>query len=73
MEPRAVLHHHESVSRGFDDNPQGRKRLDGEVRLMRDRWGGTLYEDPAYSPNLALDGGGFQPADPPRRRALWAD
>lgn len=72
LEPRAVLHHHESVSRGFDDDPEGRRRLDGEVRLMRDRWGGALDQDPAYSPNLALDGGGFRAADPPRQLPPWA-
>ena len=73
LEPRAVLHHHESVSRGFDDDRAGRRRLDAEARLMRDRWRGLLEEDPAYSPNLALDGGGFRPADPPRRRPPWTE
>jgi len=71
LEPRAVLHHHESVSRGYDDDPARRARLQGELDRMRERWGDRLDEDPAYSPNLSLAEPGFTPADPPRVTPPW--
>jgi len=71
LEPRAVLHHHESVSRGYDDDPVRRARLQGEVDRMGSRWGDRLDDDPAHSPNLALDGAGFTTAIHPRVRPPW--
>ena len=71
LEPRAVLHHHESVSRGYDDDPIRRARLQTEVDRMRDRWGDRLDDDPAYSPNLTLIEPGFMSADPPRTTPPW--
>ena len=40
---------------------------------MRDRWGGLLQVDPAYSPNLDLDHAGFDLADRPRVLPSWID
>jgi GT2 family glycosyltransferase len=71
LEPRAILHHHESVSRGYDDDPVRRARLQSEVDRMRERWGAQLDVDPAYSPNLTLTEPGFAPADPPRVIPPW--
>ena len=71
LEPKAVLRHHESVSRGYDDDPARRTRLQGEINRMRDRWGDHLDEDPAYNPNLSLAEPGFTPADPPRVSRPW--
>ena len=71
LAPHAVLHHHESVSRGYDDDPTRRARLAAEVATMEERWGNNLYADPAYSPNLRLDGGGFELADIPRNLPVW--
>jgi len=73
LAPGAVLRHHESVSRGFDDDPIGRQRLAREVELMRNRWGALLDEDPAYNPNLALDGGSFRLTDAPRTIPPWSE
>ena len=70
--PYARLTHHESVSRGADSDPVRQDRLDGEIAVMRDRWGGLLQVDPAYSPNLDLDGSGFDLADPPRVYPPWS-
>jgi O-antigen biosynthesis protein len=69
--PHAVLHHHESVSRGFDDDPVRNERLAGEVAVMRERWGDLLDVDPAYSPNLTLTGSDFTLAEHPRERPPW--
>ena len=69
--PHAVLHHHESVSRGFDDDPARNERLASEVAVMRERWGNLLDIDPAYSPNLTLTGRDFTLAKHPRVSPLW--
>jgi len=58
--PEARLTHHESVSRGYDDDPTRRVRLDAELKAIRERWGDELTVDPAYNPNLDLVGGGFR-------------
>jgi hypothetical protein len=71
LSPHAVLHHHESVSRGYDDDPVRLARLQREVDWMRDRWGERLDGDPAYSPNLDLAEPGFRTADPPRVGPPW--
>jgi len=64
--PYAELYHHESLSRGYEDSPEKRKRFDKEQRLMKSRWKDVLYCDPAYSPNLTLDAEDFSLAWPPR-------
>ena len=71
LAPHAVLHHHESVSRGYDDDPIRRTRLAAEVATMEQRWGDSLHADPAYSPNLSLHGNGFSPAPEPRVVPPW--
>jgi hypothetical protein len=40
---------------------------------MRRRWGAALDADPAYNPNLALDGDSFGLAFPPRVRRPWLE
>ena len=69
--PHARLVHHESVSRGFDDDPAGKERLAGEAAVMRERWGDLLNVDPAYSPNLTLTGRDFTLAQHPRVPPPW--
>ncbi|MEE2767936.1 MAG: glycosyltransferase [Actinomycetota bacterium] len=64
LAPHARLIHHESVSRGVDNDPSRNKRLAKELKVMQDRWGEFLNADPAYSPNLG--GGGFSLIDPPK-------
>ncbi len=71
LTPHAVLHHHESVSRGFDADPARNERLAGEVAVMRERWGDSLDADPAYSPNLTLTGRDFTLAEHPRVEPPW--
>ena len=50
--PYAEMVHHESATRGSDNVGEGRKRLDHEISLMRERWSLWIDDDPAYSPNL---------------------
>ncbi len=52
--PYAELYHHESVSRGAEDNPEKQKRAQKEVEYMVSKWAKVLANDPAYSPNLTL-------------------
>lgn len=64
--PTAVLLHHESVSRGYEDTPAKQARFAKEVAWMQERWQHRLTADPAYNPNLTLDGEPFRIARPPR-------
>ena len=43
--PYAALYHYESVSRGYDLNPD-------EILFMKNKWGNILLSDPYYNPNL---------------------
>ena len=70
--PTAVLLHHESVSRGYEDTPTKQARFAAEVAWMQQRWGDRLLKDSAYNPNLALDGEPFRLARPPRLER-WSD
>lgn len=68
--PYAELYHHESATRGTEDNPEKKARFAREVAYMHERWGKSLQYDPAYSPNLALDRTDFSLAWPPRVEPL---
>ena len=65
-EPAAVLLHHESVSRGYEDTAEKRQRFASEVLCMQRRWGHLLTSDAAYNPNLSLNGEPFRLSWPPR-------
>ncbi|MDB5028566.1 MAG: putative glycosyltransferase [Candidatus Eremiobacteraeota bacterium] len=52
--PHAVLYHHESKSRGYEDTPAKMARFLAEQRLMRERWRTGEADDPHYNPNLTL-------------------
>jgi glycosyltransferase involved in cell wall biosynthesis len=64
--PYAELYHHESATRGYEDTPEKQARFAKEVQYMKQSWGDTLLNDPAYSPNLTLDHEAFSLAWPPR-------
>ena len=53
--PFAELYHHESVSRGAEDNPEKQARFTKEIDYMRQRWANQLDRDPFYSINLTKD------------------
>ena len=69
--PYAELYHYESASRGAEDTPDKMARSEKECEYMVRRWGELLANDPAYNPNLALDGGIFSFAHPPRVGRPW--
>lgn len=53
--PEARLWHAESASRGRDDTPEKRARLEKEKSALRGRWANRLFFDPYYNNNLNLD------------------
>lgn len=52
-EPRAVLVHHESVSRGFDTDPVGAARFAGELAALKRIWRTDEIVDPYHHPALS--------------------
>lgn len=71
--PHAELYHHESVSRGAEDDPIKVARFNAEVDRVLERWESALADDPAYSPNLTLEGESFTLARKPRVELPWLD
>ena len=69
--PDALLYHHESVSRGAEDDPVKVARFNREVDLALSRWKDHLEQDPAYSPNLTLSRTSFTLARQPRVSPPW--
>jgi glycosyltransferase involved in cell wall biosynthesis/2-polyprenyl-3-methyl-5-hydroxy-6-metoxy-1,4-benzoquinol methylase len=65
--PYAELFHHESTSRGIDNEGPQAEAFAGAVAVMETKWGiEGLRNDPHYSPNLSLDAEDFSLAWPPR-------
>lgn len=52
--PYAELYHHESISRGAEDNPEKIKRFNSEVDYMIDTWNTNERPDSYYNCNLTL-------------------
>ncbi|MGP4963624.1 glycosyltransferase family 2 protein [Psychrobacter celer] len=50
--PYAELYHHESISRGAEDNPEKVARFNKEADYMKLNWTELLNRDPHYNPNL---------------------
>ncbi|MEZ8341276.1 glycosyltransferase [Vibrio cyclitrophicus] len=53
--PYAKLYHHESISRGAEDNPEKIARFNKEVDFMKSTWKTDKVSDFAYNPNLTKD------------------
>jgi len=51
--PHVVLYHYESKSRGYEDTPEKERRFKRESKLMKQRWGNLLKNDPCYNPHLS--------------------
>jgi O-antigen biosynthesis protein len=72
--PFAELIHHESVSRGADDNPEKQARFARECAYMIKTWGACMNSDPFYNPNFSLEGPKYyQAAAKSRRHKPWAE
>ncbi|WP_157953592.1 glycosyltransferase family 2 protein [Zobellella maritima] len=69
--PYAELYHHESVSRGQDDDPEKQARAKREVDYMRSRWGHVIERDPFYNPNLNYSQPDFNLGKVPRVAWPW--
>lgn len=52
-EPRATLIHHESVSRGLDQDPVGAARFSGEMAALQRLWRTDTLFDPFHHPELS--------------------
>ncbi|WP_303290724.1 glycosyltransferase [Marinobacter sp. SS5-14b] len=65
--PYALLYHHESATRGYEDSPEKVARFNKEANYMMRKWGKYIAHDPCYSPNLSLTASDFSLAWPPRR------
>lgn len=53
--PYAELYHHESLTRGYETNPENKKRFKNETKIFKTRWREILKNgDPYYNPNLSL-------------------
>lgn len=52
-EPRAVLIHHESKSRGSDSAKENRERFASELAALKRRWGTDQLRDPYHHPHLS--------------------
>lgn len=65
--PEIWAYHRESATRGSDLSAKAQARLGREKLYMETEWGALLRNDPAYNPNLNLDGLAFSGlAFPPR-------
>ena len=69
--PFAVLIHHESKSRGSDnDDPWKIVRIQGEQSYLKLKWPDYILDDPNYNPNMDIMGATFQLAKKPRYPTL---
>ena len=69
--PHAELYHHESASRGLEDNLTKYRRFNTESDFIKAKWGEAIEEDPYYNPNLSLHDKFFRLAFPPRVQNPW--
>jgi len=54
--PYAKLFHYESLTRGYEDTPEKKKRFSKEAYYVRKRWGDVIdWGDPYYNENLTKD------------------
>jgi GT2 family glycosyltransferase len=54
--PYAELYHFESLTRGYEDQPDKLDRFNKEIERFNTRWQWYIHRgDPYYSPNLTLD------------------
>lgn len=67
-DPRIVLTHYESVSRGTNLSAEMRAWDMEEWQALHDRWGQACLQDPGYNPNYVRDGYAF---DGYRQPPLW--
>ena len=55
--PYALLYHHESKTRGYEDTEKKKERFEKEIDYFKMKWKDIIENDPAYNPNLSLNAG----------------
>ena len=71
LEPKVKIIHHESASRGVEQEVFRNHRLQKEISYMKERWGEFLFLDPTSSPNLLLTEEGFSLDPHPKEMPVW--
>ncbi len=69
--PYALLYHHESASRGLENNSEKRIRWQQEADFLSNKWRSSIENDPFYNPALTLLMEDFSLAKPPRYKNPW--
>ena len=64
--PYALLYHHESKSRGYEDTAEKKIRFREEINYFKKKWQNIIENDPSYNPNLTLDYKSFSLSSYPR-------
>lgn len=60
----ALWHHYESISRGYENNPEKIRRYDTEVKIFQKKWNEILLNgDPYYNKNFSVDYTPFEVSD----------
>lgn len=70
-EPRAMLFHLESQSRGLDQDEGRKARLHADRDRLNAKWTDQTVVDPFYSPNLAINSTDAKLGAPPRIDRIW--
>lgn len=60
LNPYAIIRHHESKTRGYENSPEKVKRFSEEIITMKARWQEKLNNDPFYNTNLTQEGQDFR-------------
>ena len=71
LEPKVKIIHHESASRGVEQEVFRNHRLQKEILYMKERWGEFLFLDPTSSPNLLLTEEGLSLDPHPKEMPVW--
>jgi GT2 family glycosyltransferase len=58
--PEFIAEHHESISRGDDNDPAHRRRFYHENQTMHERWADVIARDPHYNQNFSRRSGIFR-------------
>ncbi len=69
--PYVKMYHHESISRGKDDNPEKMARAQKEADYMRKKWADVMGNDPFYNPNLNYSRPDFELSRFPLVKKPW--
>ena len=52
--PQVKIYHHESLSRGYDNNYKKMLQTFNEIKYFKSKWNDMIEHDPYYNPNYSL-------------------